>query len=293
MRAWLGRENQHDAWVQAVRFWMARTRDSLGGDYTVAESEHFHLVSALDSKGRDRMLAFLENARQALQRTLGDVAWNSTTGKHVLLRFTDADDYYAYISHYYPEGEHASNGGIFINQGYCHIAYPESYTMDAERETIAHELAHNLLAHLPLPLWLNESLAEAFAADLAGRPSVIIEPDLMDEHRAYWSEQTIQGFWSGASFGWVEGQRVSYSLAQVLLDIIHRELRPPVESFRRFVLQSDWGDAGEAAAREHLSVGLDELVATFLGPGNWMPKPETWRAFRKGDQASSESTTAE
>lgn len=286
MRAWTGNEERHDTWVQVVRCWMTRLRDALGGEYTIAESEHFHLVSALDVKARERMLGFLENARSSLIRTLGDVAWTSTTGKHVVLRFTDADDYYAYISYFYPEGEHAMSNGVFLRSDYCHIAYPEGYTMDAERETIAHELAHNLLAHLPLPAWLNEALAEAFMDDLAGRGAALVEPDLMGEHRAFWNANTIQGFWAGRSFSQVEGQRVSYSLARILLDFIYREMSPEPEVFRRFVKQSDWNDGGEAAARDQLQTGLGEIAAAFLGPGDWSPKPEMWR---KWDRAVSQA----
>jgi hypothetical protein len=258
---------------------MARLRDSLGGNYTVAESEQFHLVSALDPKARDRMLLFLEEARANLLRTLGDVAHTDGPGKHVVLRFTDTDDYYAYVSYFYPDGEFATSGGMFLGSGYCHIAYPEGYNMDMERETIAHELAHNLLVDLPLPAWLNESLAEAFMADLAGRKSAAVDRDLMADHRAYWNAQTIQGFWTGLAFSDVEGQQVSYSLAQVLLDLIHRELHPDPDAFRRFVKQSDWNDAGEAAAREQLGTGLGEIVSVFLGPGDWSPKPATWKTL--------------
>ena len=69
----------------------------------------------------------------------------------------------------------------------------------------------------------------------------------------------------------------SYSLARILLNLIHTELRPKDGNFRRFVLRSDWGDAGAIAAMEHLEIELQDLVATFLGPGDWAPRPLTWR----------------
>ena len=241
------------------------------------ESPHFHLVSALEEKARTRMLDFLEQGRARLIRTLGDVAWIKTSGKHVILRFTDTDDYYAYISHFYPDGEHGTSAGIFLRDGYCHIAYPESYTMDQERQTLAHELAHNLVAQLPLPRWLNEALAEAFCADLAGGRFAVVDRDLMAQHRAFWNAETIQEFWKGESFQTIEGQPVSYSLAAVLLDIINRELKPSPEAFRRFVKQSDWNNAGEEAAREQLETGLGEIAQVFLGAGDWSPNPEAWK----------------
>jgi hypothetical protein len=198
-----------------------------------------------------------------------------------VLRFTETDDYFSYISDFYPDGEHAASGGVFLRDGYAHIAYPETYTMDAERQTIAHELAHNLLANLPLPLWLNEALAEAFKADLAGGGFATVDEDLLAEHRGYWNARTIQEFWMGKSFHVVDGQRVSYSLAKVLLDVINRELKPSPEVFRRFVKQSDWADAGEAAACEQLEVSMGEIAEVFLGPGDWTPNPDTWKTMQE------------
>jgi len=239
------------------------------------------LVSSLDEAARLRMLQFLERSRARLVQTLGDVAWTDGIGKHVVLRFASLDQYYPYIAHFYSEGEHATSGGMFLRNGYAHIAYYEQLTMDSERVTLAHELAHNLVAHLPLPSWLNEALAEAFDADLAGGRFAAVDRELHAEHEAYWNADAIQEFWMGKSFHVPEGQRVAYSLAQVLLDIINREVRPKPEEFRRFVTQATWHDAGEAAAQEQLEVGLGEIASVFLGEGDWSPRPETWESRRQ------------
>lgn len=276
-RAWVEKEDKEAATRQITRHWLARIRTALGGEYTVAESEHFHFVSALDEKTRTAQLQFFEKARVRLIHTLGDVAWTTGIGKHVILRFTDLDDYYAYISDYYSDGEHAGSGGVFLRRDYAHIVYYEQPNMQGERKTLAHELAHNLVAHLPLPAWLNEALAEAFEADVAGGRFAMVDRELHAEHESYWNANTIQDFWMGKSFHTVEGQRVSYNLAQLLLDIINREVRPPSEIFRRFVKQSTWQDAGEAAAFEQFEVGLGEIASVFLGDGDWNPKPATWK----------------
>ncbi|MDR3401654.1 MAG: hypothetical protein P4L99_04065 [Chthoniobacter sp.] len=276
-RAWASKEDRHEAAQQVVRHWLTRLRDRLGGTYAVGESEHFHLLSAQDEKARGQMLHFLGSARARSLQILGDVAWTDGAGKHVVLRFTDLDDYYAYISHYYPDGQHAGSGGLFLRADYCHIAYYEKQDMNTERATLAHELAHNLVAHLPLPSWLNEALAEAFEADVSSRRFAVVDRELHAEHESYWNAETIQEFWAGRSFHTVEGQRVSYSLAQVLLDIINREVRPPPEVFRRFVKQSTWQDAGEAAALEQFEVSLGEIASVFLSEGDWTPKPASWK----------------
>jgi len=40
-----------------------------------------------------------------------------------------------------------------------------------------------------------------------------------------------------------------------------------------FVKQADWRDAGQTAALECLDADLGDVIATFLGPGDWRP----WR----------------
>ena len=275
-RAWVADEDEIDAMQQAARHWLGRLRDTLGGAYTVVESEHFHFVSALDETARARALQFLEYARERLVQILGDVAWTDGKGKHVALRFTNPDDYYAYISHYYADGRHATSGGVFLRTGYAHVAYYEKHAMQDERVTLAHELAHNLVAHLPLPAWLNEALAQAFDADVGGSRRPLLDRELHAQHEAYWNPETIQQFWMGRSFNHPEGQRVAYSLARILLDIINREVRPPPEVFRRFVKQTILQDAGEAAALEQFEVSLGEIASVFLGDGDWAPKPSNW-----------------
>jgi hypothetical protein len=292
LRVFAKREELNTLWEQFTRFWLQRLRTRLGGEYAVAESENFQLLSELTPKTRESLLAFCESARARIGRVVGEVDSGETYGKHVILRFTDNDDYYAYISHFHADGEYASSGGIFLRDGYYHIAFPHVWSDEENRRVLAHELTHNLLVNLPLPLWLNEALAMAFESDLAGGMIGALTPELAKLHHEYWDEETIQEFWRGDSFSKVEGQELAYSLSQVLLDLIHNDIRPPHEEFRRFVLRADWGDAGAIAAREHLDIALENLVASFLGPGEWKPRPESWRKVsappESADQESSD-----
>lgn len=263
----------HEDWVQLSRHWLGRVRDGLGGGYTVAESEYFHFVSDLPPAERDEQLRFLERARTQILTSLGDIADPDARGKHVVLRFSESDDYYAYIAHYHEAGTYATSGGIFLNSGYAHIAYPETFP-GQDHCTLAHELTHNLLSHLPLPLWLNEALAMVFEMQLGGGDHPPLDAEIVSRHRQHWTPATIQEFWRGDSFQDVEAQELSYSLAYVLLSTIQTSIRPAPENFRRFVLSADWSDAGAGALREHLDHDLDDLVACFLGPGEWAYSPE-------------------
>lgn len=277
MRVFVPSGEQNEAWEQWTRHWINRLRATLGGGYAWDESANFILLSEQAPSARSKVLAFLEQADQAIHQVLGDLAIGEAHGKHILLRFTEQDDYYTYVSHFHPDGEYATSSGMFLHDGYLHIAYLESWSPDEERRVVAHELTHNLLCHLPLPLWLNEALAMTFETDLGGSTGESITRELVEKHREYWNAETIQSFWRGEAFQDPEGQEVAYSLARVLLQLVHTEVRPPKEEVRKFVLRADWSDAGAVAAREHLGVDLGEVAGVFLGPGKWAPQPKAWK----------------
>ena len=73
--------------------------------------------------------------------------------------------------------------------------------------------------------------------------------------------------------------------------LIRSDVRPQPDTFQRFVLAADWNDAGHAAARDYLGVGLDEIAGIFLGTGEWKPKPETWRKKEDGKAIPEASVT--
>lgn len=291
LRAFAKREQFNELWEQFTRTWMERLRARLGGGYAVAESANFHLLSELEPKAREHLLAFCETARARINRTVGDLGEGEIFGKHAIFRFTDTDDYYAYVAHFHADGEYAGSGGMFLRDGFHHIAFPHAWSGEEDRRVLTHELTHDLLVSLPLPAWLNEALAMAFEADLAGGGQDALTPELAARHRGYWDPTTIQEFWRGESFSKVEGQELAYSLSRVLLNLIHHDIRPPHEDFRRFILRADWGDAGAIAAREHLDIALENLIAGFLGPGEWQPRPESWRKESPPPEQDGQPTT--
>src|SRR5207247_6744848 len=104
-------------------------------------------------------LAFVELTRKRVLQVLDGVASGDFSGKVCLLIFEDEDRYYQYVSNYYEDGgEYAFSGGMFLQRGYGHFVFVDSEIAVME-PTIAHELTHCLLQHLPLPAWLNEGTA--------------------------------------------------------------------------------------------------------------------------------------
>ena len=61
----------------------------------------------------------------------------------------------------------------------------------------------------------------------------------------------------------------AYHLAKVLTSrLVRRGAR-----FHDFLHEAHRGDAGAAALRARYGVGLEDLVADYLGEGEWAPRP--------------------
>jgi hypothetical protein len=271
----------NSAWNEAVRQWMLQLRSDLGGDYDVSESRRFFLLAPLDAEKRTKILDFSENMLTQIRERLQTAAWNPKHGKHVILLFGEEDDYYQYISYFYREGAHARTGGCLIHKDYVHIAVP--YHPRHLQQVLAHELTHNCVVHLRLPTWLNEGLAQAFehmvSSSSAGN---FMNPDVLDRHRACWNEKNIQEFWAGVSWNKPgDSNELSYSLAEIALHLLSERQG----DWGAFVEQADWRDAGQTAALQCLDADLGDVVATFLGPGDWRPRRKAmvtlWEAEEK------------
>ncbi len=144
--------------------------------------------------------------------------------------------------------------------------------MDEAEATAAHELTHACLAHLPLPLWLNEGLAVTMEHAICNY-RLHNRHERLPEHTAFWNQATMQGFWSGDAFGQPdEGSSLSYELASWCVQALVRDY----DAFAAFANEASFEDAGNSAAITHYGFNLGVLVEQFLGRGTWRPDPSAW-----------------
>jgi hypothetical protein len=263
----VSKEDLSPAWRFVAVRWLQELAADLGGGARLRESEHFYCLSDLPVGSIGTLLDFAESARQTIRECLKTAVWGRFHGKHVLLVFSDPDDYYAYISYFYGAGVHPQSGGVLIHKGYVHIALPAP-TLAFTHSALAHELVHNHLCHLAIPLWLNEGLAVVIEGRITHR-GVTVDGELVDRLRAHWNETNIQGFWAGTAFG-IPGDEseLSYSLAEILVC----QLAAGECALDEFIKAADWRDGGQDAAARILGHGLEELASGLLGPGNWRPQ---------------------
>lgn len=261
------------AWREAGLKWVTQLRDDLGGDYRDYESWNFFLLSAQAEETSRALLRTAENTVDSLGAILGSVgSGKRLMGKRVLLVFGEEDDYYSYISYYHGEGEHRQTPGMFIHKDYGHVALFFSDLVRVD-QIITHEVTHNYLWGLRMPLWLNEGLAQKMenrVQPVRGKyqSGVVLTRELAQEHYAWWDEQNIQEFWAGLSFYQPgEANKLSYSLGLILVEVLSESW----VDFPNFVQNADSRDAGQDAALKWLDRSLGDAVGGFLGPGNWRP----------------------
>jgi len=268
----LAGSDQASAWVAIERAWLLHLRDALAAGFRLAESENCLLLAALEDNVANATLGFMERTLKRVVRTLDGIAQVTPEGKDILIVFDDEDAYYRYVSHAYPDGgEFANSGGMYINGGCGHFVTVRR-DLSAIEPVIAHEMTHACLAHLPIPLWLNEGLAVNTEQRLTGVQGSMYTPqEMRGMHLAFWGEAEIQEFWSGYSFQRLDdGNLLSYDLARILVAYMAKDWA----AFRPFVLAAHHADGGAQAAHAYLHADLGELVCAILGQAyapEWSP----------------------
>lgn len=259
--------DRHEAAVRLERMWLDRLAAHLGGDYAVAESENFFLLAETGRQPREAFLAMAETTLGLVLDSLEDRPEDQAPGKIPVIQFTEDDDFYDYISYFYPDGNYGQFAGVCIREGEVHIALrcPDEST----RRTFVHELTHACLAHHDLPLWLEEGVVEVVSRRVTDEHPLHLDSDARDRHYAFWSWHGLTGFWAGASFARPdELQGLSYELAEALVRLINAE---DASKFDAFLRAAAHADGGESAARSVLGRSLIAYVAKLLGEGPWMP----------------------
>ena len=278
--AWLDTLAEADrpaAWTSCERAWLELLAAGLGDGYRLVESEHAFVLSRQPANEAAATLAYVGRSFLRVQRMLEELAQKSDGGKEILLLFPDHPEYCRYLGAFHPEEEGVPvSAGMYLH-GPCGHFVVHGEEMWRFEPTIVHEMTHSLLAHLPIPAWLNEGMAVNSEQRLTRVGSDIWSVlELEDKHRRFWTPATIQEFWNGAAYlRSDDGQELAYDLGRILVNGMCGDWA----GFKRFAAQAHAADGGDAAARECLDLDLGEFVRHFLqaAPGDWGPRPGSWR----------------
>lgn len=267
---------QHQLWCNIARNWVELLSENLTHAYTKVETENFILISSEGSRYNKSLSIFLESCRKRLLSIAKGICADDGFGKHVVIVFADIDSYYDYVSYYGPqEGTYGLSSGMYLNYGYGHFVFQQD-DMDMSEPIAAHEMTHALLAHLPIPAWLNEGMAVNMESMVTGATPERLNKSTYELHQDFWDNEKIQEFWRGESFFRSDdGQKLSYQLAQILVTNLSKNYEP----FVKFANKVNWVDGGESAMKEIYDLSLGDMVANFLGEGDWSPAPSSWPAI--------------
>ena len=265
--------DQHELWCDITQTWMLKLLGRLSSDYALHESDNFYLVTSENKKYVSEFQKYLERTLKKIVNNLPGIAIDEGYGKYVVLIIDDIDQYYSYLTYFNrSEGEFGLSSGVFLNDGIGHFAFAHQELSYAE-VIAAHEMTHALLAHLPIPAWLNEGIAMLMENGLTGSSPLIMNAEIIGRHNKFWGNAEIQTFWNGKSFSQAnEGQELSYHMAQFAV----KSLTDNYALFSKFVNKAHYSDGGESAAIDIYEGSLGGLIAPILGENNWAPNPKTW-----------------
>ncbi|WCM93857.1 hypothetical protein M5C99_03770 [Acidovorax sp. NCPPB 2350] len=269
-----------DARLRCHRSWLLHLRTALGPHFWLHETANAFVLSSLEENVAQATARYVSSTRTRIGRLLGNLAHFPEGEKSILLVLDDEDWYYNYISVFYPDqGEFAFSGGIFVGAGCPHFVVRRGDLAMIE-PVIAHELTHSALAHLQLPLWIDEGIAVNTEHKLVGSSGNLHTPqEIREKHLRFWGAAEIRQFWTGESFARADdGNMLSYDLARTIVE----QLGKSWDAFELFVKHAQRVDAGAASAAEHFDLDLGAYVcALFDRPPSedWAPRPQ---ALAKG-----------
>lgn len=247
-----------------VDSWLARLKEESGPEFRLDRSAHFLMLSPYSQRKAGYQLQFLEHSRERLLSWLGPAA-RLPQGKHLALIFANPEQYWRYLSYHTPD-QGGNSSGMCLRQHAVHIVTFDHEEVDTLQNILCHELTHDLLSDRKVPLWLEEGLCQLLPGSRGTRDfrGQLAELQEVAERYGLWD------FWTGQAFGlYDKRQELAYTLSEALIRLLLDH--PGSANFGLFLSQADIDDSGQATFQEHYGSRLEELVATFLGPGDWRP----------------------
>jgi hypothetical protein len=281
----VGTADKRAVWTGVARQWLTTAATQVSG-YEVRETKHFLLLLPSDSGFSDMLAADAEYSRQSILELLPGVTRFEPPGKQVVIVFPKLDDYYTYTAAFHPDrGEYGTSTGMFMRgAGYPHTVFYLSTTGHHLTPTLAHELTHEALNHLALPLWLEEGATQCVEQSVTPGGGFHLSAERVRRHKRYWSRYGLGALWWGRGYhrpGRVQG--LCYELSNIFFHLLSEEFRPSWfglfgngrrERLLSFFREANELDAGVSAAQEYLGMTLGQLAEKFLGPGDWSPRIE-------------------
>jgi len=255
-------------WQRFSTRWCEAIAKFLGPKYKLVTTDDFLVLSAWSESATDTIVQVATSTLSLMTSQFPRLVWTSKRGFRVIMAFDSYSDYEAHLSQFDVDGLRYYHDGMCIRSPYSHVALaPRPH--DAVPQVVVHEVTHVLTAQLDVPFWLAEGLANLVESAVFHWNRPIVSRNRIIEHLVSWHRFGIESFWDGTAFVTHDGRGAyAWELAELLTRTV---LLRGNDSFQQFVLESQYEDSGEAAARHVLGHGLGALVSKILGAGDWDP----------------------
>lgn len=245
--------------------WLDEVRDALTEDHRRWRADRVEGVAPLDGRIAQRIARGTDKAIGMIEKSLEPIRGREPIPAIAVVALASKEDYYSFISHFYPEqGEFATSGGVYLNEGadsFPVIALPAS-NANVE-QVIAHELTHHALFRRRLPLWVEEGITQMMEERVTGISNFRLDHEMLRRHRERWLDGGLDPFLSGEAFHSAEDdqQELAYHLSQF---VVRGALSKSPEQFFAF-LRGCKDELEEKAAARHLRCDPREFVEYALG----------------------------
>jgi hypothetical protein len=255
------------------RAWLLHVRDGMSSTAHLHETPDAWVLSSFTPRTARAVAVCVTDTRRRIAGLLEGIAEFPADARSILVVLENRDEYDNYLSNYHPEhGEPAFSGGRYIDYGCPHLVVVFDKLSKLE-PVIAREMTHGAVAHLEMPLWLDEGIAVATEHQVALNPHHARDTvEKSGRHLEFWNDERIQEFWTGTSFTRTDSHWLSHDLARSIVELLGKDR----SSFVEFASNASRDDAGAAAASGILKRDLGDIAAAALDldrqPG-WSPKP--------------------
>lgn len=251
--------------------WLTQFATGAGTDFQSTESKNFYVLTPrryppikaqLLCKTAERILGELIRILDGIV-----IIKEGLSRKRIIILFATYEAYRTYVTSQYPgiDADAISTSGVLVQvaEKPPHLVIPSQDTAVTEG-VLTHELARLLLSNLTLPIWIEEGIACLAEYETTGFPSLPIDEDVLARLREFWTSEKVQKFWDGSSFYQLdETSTVSRTTAELLIYALLKIYK--IETFRSFVRNARYDDAGQQSAIQNLGVRLGDFFATALG----------------------------
>ncbi len=248
----------------AAAAWLDELRDALPEDHRRWRTARVEGLAPLDPRVSQRTAKAANNAFTVIERALAPIRGTPPIPPIAVVALATRESYYSFQTRESDEGESATSGGVYINDGpdsFPLIVLPVQVRHSIE-DTIAHELTHHALHGAGLPLWIEEGLTQMMEERVTGRTDFRINAEMLSRQRDHWLDGELDTFLSGSGFSSPHGdeQELSYHLSQL---VVRGLLSRDAARFFAFARACKITDADDAAAT-HLGDSLHGIVEESL-----------------------------